>query len=175
MSAELPLDPDLPVQERLAPRSRRRAPGLRRTLRAVRSRADLLAVIALGGALGSAARWGLAELHPRRPGAYPWATFTANLAGSLLLGVLMICVLDLLPPSRYLRPFLGVGVLGGFTTFSTAMLDTRGLLAEGHAALAGVYLFGSLISGLFGVWLGVAGTRWVLRRARRTGQRGDLR
>ena len=57
------------------------------------------------------------------------------------------------------RPFLGVGVLGGYTTLSTYMLDTRSLVVDDHLPLAAVYLFGTLIAGLSAVWVGVAHAR----------------
>ena len=57
-------------------------------------------MIAAGGALGSLARWGLGLALPHRPGTFPWATFAANVSGSLLLGVLMVLAAEVLPPSR---------------------------------------------------------------------------
>jgi CrcB protein len=78
----------------------------------------------------------------------------------------MVLVLDVWPPSRYVRPFLGIGFLGGYTTFSTYMLDTRALLVEGQRITAGIYLFGSLAAGLVGVWMATAGTRLMLQAVR---------
>lgn len=158
---------------RVPPRGRARVEHLAgRVRRVARERWDVLAVIAAGGAVGSLARWGLTLLLPHPAGTFPWPTFTANVAGCLLLGVLMVLVLEVWPPSRYLRPFLGVGVLGGFTTFSTAMLDARALLVDGRTALAGLYVFGSVAAGLFAVVVGIGATRLAVRgRARRTGRR----
>jgi CrcB protein len=136
----------------------------------LRNRWDLLLVIAAGGAIGSLARWQLAQRLPHSADAFPWATFDANIAGCLLLGVLMVVVTDVWPSSRYLRPFLGVGVLGGFTTFSSYLLEARSLLASGHLGTAGTYLFGSLAAGLVAVWAGVRLTRLTIRTAdRRSG------
>jgi CrcB protein len=134
--------------------------------RAVAGRRDVLAVIALGGALGSLARWGLAEALPHPPDAFPWATFTENVSGCFLIGLLMVFVIDVWPPSRYLRPFLGVGILGGYTTFSTYMLDTRALLANREPQLAGLYLFGSLAAGFCAVWLAVLAARTLVNSSR---------
>jgi CrcB protein len=133
----------------------------------MRSRGDILAVIAAGGALGSLARYGLGLLWPHPAGAFPWATFITNVTGCLLLGALMVFLVEALPPSRYLRPFLGVGVLGGFTTFSTYMLDARELLVSNRTALAGEYVFGGLLGGVVAVWAGAGGTRLLIRLARR--------
>jgi CrcB protein len=159
-------------------RGRARISRVRRTTtRVLRSRADILAVIAVGGALGSLARWGIGEALPVRPGRFPWATLIANVSGCLLLGVLMVFVLDVWPPSRYARPFLGVGVLGGYTTFSTAMLDIHAQLVAGHAALAGSYLSASLGVGLVAVWVGMVLARAtvvaVRSRARRRREPDD--
>jgi CrcB protein len=129
------------------------------------SRWDVLLVIAAGGALGSVARWGLGEAFADAVGSFPRATFVENVGGCFLLGVLMVFVVDVWPPSRYVRPFLGVGVLGGFTTFSTYLLDTRSLIDAHHGALASTYLFGTLAVGLLAVWAGIALTRgYVARR-----------
>ncbi len=148
---DLPMDPD--VEDRRLPPSSTGAPTT-----APAPTAALLAAIAAGGALGSLARYALGELLPPTPGGFPWATFSANVSGCLLLGLAIVVITDILKPSRYLRPFLAVGVLGGFTTFSTYTADVRSLLAEGHAPLALVYLFGTLGACLSatvaGIWLG---------------------
>jgi CrcB protein len=78
----------------------------------------------------------------------------------------MVFVTDVWPPSRYVRPFLGVGVLGGYTTFSTYMLDTRTLVADGHVPLAVAYLFGTMAAGLAAVWAGIITSRLAVRRGR---------
>lgn len=135
----------------------------------LRERGDILLVVAAGGALGSLARWALGEAVPHAPGELPWATWLENVSGAFLLGALMVMVLEVWPPHRYLRPFWGVGVLGGFTTFSTYMLDTRTLLAEGRPGAALGYLVGTLVVGLVAVALGVLLARTLLGpgRARR--------
>jgi CrcB protein len=127
---------------------------------------DLLPVIALGGALGSLARWGLAEAFPHAADELAWGTVIANVVGSLLLGLLMAFALDVWSERRYVRPFLGVGVLGGFTTFSTYELDARRLFATGHPGVALAYLGGSLLAGLLAVLLGVVAGRAAIDRRR---------
>lgn len=140
----------------------------------LRQRWDLLLVIAAGGALGSLGRWSLAEAFPHREGQVAWGTVVANVTGALLLGVLMVLALDVWPSRRYVRPFLGVGVLGGYTTFSTYMLDTRDLLASGDAVTAFGYLFGTLLGGLAAVWAGVVLARVLVASAvRRRRHRHD--
>lgn len=138
---------------------------------------DILLVISLGGAIGSVARWAVAEAVPHPDGAFAWSTFIENVSGALLLGALMVFVLDAWPTTRYARPFLGVGVLGGYTTFSTYMLDTRTMLAAGEVVTAFVYLFGTLLAGLLAVWAGIVLARGALalevRRRRGRGDTGD--
>jgi CrcB protein len=68
------------------------------------------------------------------------------------------------------RPFVGVGVLGGFTTFSTYALDSRALVVADRAPLAAVYVFGTLAAGLAAVWLGIAVARLLITRAIRRRQ-----
>jgi CrcB protein len=155
------------------PRGRARARHVTGRLgRVWRDRWDILAVIAVGGALGSLGRWALTLLLPHPAGTFPWATFTANVTGCLLLGVLMVFVLEVWPSSRYVRPLLGVGVLGGYTTFSSYMLDARALLVAGRTTLAGEYVFGSLVAGLLAVWIGATAARLAVRlRLRRAAHR----
>ncbi|MFD4324949.1 fluoride efflux transporter FluC [Nocardioides sp. NPDC058538] len=120
----------------------------------LREHGDLLAPIAAGGALGSLARWGLTTVLPHGGDSWPWATFLTNVSGCLLLGVLMAFVLGPWSHTRYLRPFLGVGVLGGYTTFSTYELETYVL--AGHApGIAMLYLLVSVVSGIAAAWLGL--------------------
>jgi fluoride exporter len=128
--------------------------------------ATLLAVIAAGGALGALARYGLSELLPRAPGTWPLATWLTNISGCLLIGVLMVLVTEVRPNQRYLRPFFGVGVLGGYTTFSTAMVDVRHLVAEGAPALGLLYLFGTVLTAVLACAAGWFATGAVVRAVR---------
>jgi CrcB protein len=123
----------------------------------------VLAVIALGGSLGSLGRYGVSLLLPTRPGDFPWGTFSINVLGCFLIGVLMVLITEAWPAHRLARPFLGVGVLGGFTTFSTYAAETRALLRPGTAGLAFAYLAGTLIAALLAVVLGAWATRLAVR------------
>ncbi len=120
---------------------------------------DIVAVVALGGALGGAAREAVNLALAGH--LFPWATLTVNVIGSLLIGVLMVHVINH-PEHRYLRPFLGVGVLGGFTTFSAYAVETRGLLVDGEIPLALLYIFGSLLLAFLATWTGLRIGRFVI-------------
>ncbi len=158
----MPLDPDVQPQDRLRGWSRTRHHA-QAAWGVLVDRKDILAVISAGGVLGSLARWALSLALMHRPGSFAWSTFAVNMLGSFLLGVLMVLVSDVWSP-RYLRPFLGVGVLGGFTTFSTYMLDVHDQIAAGRLGTAGIYLAASLLGGLLSVWLGLRVTRPVAAR-----------
>lgn len=149
----LPVDPDVEPEDRVrhAPLERRRHP----LVRLLAERRDVLAVIAVGGATGALARWGTSVAWPVAAGAFPWTTLQVNALGAFLIGVLMVLVRTRGRESRLLRPFLGVGVLGGYTTFSTYSLDIHQLLLDHRAGLAGAYLAASVALGLVGAWLGV--------------------
>ena len=127
----------------------------------------VLGVIALGGGLGALARYGLAQLLPTRPGQFPWATFLTNVLGCLLIGVLMVLVTEVWAAHRLVRPFLGVGLLGGFTTFSTYAVELHGLLRPGTVGLAFAYLIGTLLGAMLAVLVGVRVTRAATRAAGR--------
>jgi CrcB protein len=120
---------------------------------------QVLGVIALGGGLGALARYGLTRLLPTRPGRFPWGTFTTNVLGCLLIGVLMVLITEVWSAHRLVRPFLGVGILGGFTTFSTYAVEIGGLLQPGTVGLAFAYLAGTLIGAMLAVIAGVWATR----------------
>jgi CrcB protein len=104
--------------------------------------ARLAGVIAVGGAAGSLFRWAVGREWPVRPGEFPWSTLWINVSGCLAIGVLMALIEEVLAGRVYVRPLLGVGFLGGFTTFSTFAVETRGLLGA-HPALALVYYLGT--------------------------------
>lgn len=122
-----------------------------------RTRAPVVAAVGLGGGLGALARYGISAALPTGPGRFPWGTFAENVLGCLLIGVLMVLITEVWSAHRLLRPFLGVGVLGGFTTFSTCAVEFRKLLQPGSVPLAFGYLAGStvcaLLAALLGIWL----------------------
>src|ERR1700685_2602128 len=91
-----------------------------------------LVAIYLGGMIGALARVGLAQAAPVGTGAWPWATFAANMAGALLLGYFVTRLQERLPPSSYRRPLLGTGFCGALTTFSTLQLELFGMLDTGR-------------------------------------------
>ena len=112
----------------------------------------VLAVISAGGVLGALTRYGLGQAWPHQPGAFPWVTWVINVSGCLLIGVLSVWVARFRPGQRLLRPFLGVGFLGGYTTFSTAMVDVLGTPTVTGLA----YLLTTLAGALLAVWAGSA-------------------
>ena len=129
--------------------------------------ADVAGAVAAGGALGGLARWAVGDAVPAHPETFPWATFAVNVTGCLLLGVTVAILLEAAPPSRYARPFLGVGVLGGFTTFSTYTTEVLALLRNGHAMVAVCYLLATLLSCLVVSWIGLTLVRAGVRRGTR--------
>ncbi|WP_084219454.1 fluoride efflux transporter FluC [Spirillospora albida] len=134
-----------------------------------------LGAIALGGALGALARAGVTAGVPRPPGGFPWAVLGVNTTGCLLIGALMVLVAETPRAPRLARPFLGTGVLGGFTTFSAYAVDIRALLDEGRPAAAFGYAAGTLAAALLAVAAGVRATRRLVRRLVRPAERGSGR
>jgi fluoride exporter len=96
---------------------------------------------------------------PSAPAGFAWTTFWVNVSGCLLIGVLMVLATDVWPASRLLRPFFGTGVLGGYTTFSTYVLDAQRLVAAGAARTALAYLAGTLVAAIAAVYTGSSATR----------------
>jgi CrcB protein len=124
----------------------------------------MVAAVATGGALGTVGRYELALAEPVQSGHFPWATFVANLVGSLVIGVAAVLLLDGRGSTRLPRAFVVVGFCGGLTTFSTWMVESVLLTRDGDAGIAALYLVASLLLGLFAVALGVAATRRIVGR-----------
>lgn len=115
-----------------------------------------LAYVALGGAVGALARYGISGWVYERMGEnFPWGTLIVNLVGCLALG-LVIRWLQVSAVSPEVRPFLTIGVLGAFTTFSTFSYETVALLQEGQWLRAGLYMGGSVVLGLIAMVAGMA-------------------
>lgn len=112
----------------------------------------VLAWVALGGALGASARHGLDLLWPHAASGVSWTTLAINVTGSLLIGVLMELIVHRWPHNPYTRPFLGVGLLGGYTTFSAYSVDVVTALERGFPLTAFAYLALTLIGALTAAW-----------------------
>lgn len=113
-----------------------------------------LLAIYLGGVVGALLRVGLAELAATEPGQWPWATFAANMAGALLLGYFFMLARD--RPAESLRhPFLGTGVCGTLTTFSTMQLELFEMLDGGYLGLAAAYAAATIAAGYLFLRLGI--------------------
>jgi CrcB protein len=118
---------------------------------------------AVGGALGALARWAVSAALPHASGAWPWATLLVNLSGCLVIGALLAVLLARFPGSPWLRPFLAVGVLGGYTTYSTFAVDVVQLTDAGRGALAVAYALASVVGGVLAVVLGLLVGRTAVR------------
>lgn len=107
------------------------------------------AVIAVGGVLGSWMRWRLSVWFPVAPGTFPTTTLAVNLVGSALIGVVLVLFLDRQPPRLLSHSFLGTGILGAFTTFSTFTIESAELLRQSKPLTAFVYVIASVVGGVF--------------------------
>lgn len=115
-----------------------------------------LVLVALGGGLGAASRFGVSLAVPARVDGWPWATFSINVAGSFLIGLLAGWLATKGDDGEPWRLFLGVGVLGGFTTFSAYSLETMRMIERSDWAGAAAYALGSVVAGLVAVGIGMA-------------------
>ena len=111
--------------------------------------ARLLVAVAVGGALGALARWGLTEAFPSSTDAFPWTTFAINVTGSFVLALLP--AFAAVRRNRVLAVGLGPGLLGGYTTLSSYSEQTRALLGHGEVVTAGCYVVGTLAACLVAI------------------------
>jgi CrcB protein len=121
---------------------------------------ELLAVFA-GGAVGALLRALLGASVSVRDGGWPWPTFIANVVGAFALGYFTTRLLERLPPSEFRRPFLGTGICGGLSTFSTMQVETVRLVEAGAWPVAVGYTLASLAAGLVALHLATS----LVRRA----------
>ncbi|MFJ8040333.1 fluoride efflux transporter CrcB [Kitasatospora sp. NPDC096147] len=124
-----------------------------------RGEGPVVLVVALGGVLGALARYGAGLCRPVAAGAFPWGTLGINVTGCAAMGVLMVLVTEVRQRHRLVRPFLGTGVLGGFTTFSAYALDVHRLADGGRLPLAAAYAAATVLGALGAVWAAAGVTR----------------
>ncbi|MEM6973335.1 MAG: fluoride efflux transporter CrcB [Pseudomonadota bacterium] len=115
--------------------------------------------VALGGAVGASARFLAVGAISRALPGFPWGTMMVNVAGSLIMGLLAVVLLEKGQFGRF-APFLLTGVLGGFTTFSAFSLDALFLVERGRMLAAAGYIAGSVAASLAALALGL----WLARR-----------
>lgn len=127
-------------------------------------RPDLVLVgcVAVGGALGGAARYAVAQALPRATAGFPWATLLVNLLGAAVLGFVLVALADRPAPADRWRAFLGTGVCGGFTTFSTLSVEVVLLTRDGAATTALGYVVISAVAGLGMVIAGMWSARQLV-------------
>jgi len=118
--------------------------------------------IAVGGALGSVLRYGLSlAAHGWLGRGFPYGTLAVNVLGCLLMGFLFVLLVERFAENPVLRAGLLIGVLGGFTTFSSFSIETFNLLEQGELAKAAVNVLGSVLFCLGATWLGVILARQI--------------
>ncbi|MGI8761386.1 MAG: fluoride efflux transporter FluC [Jatrophihabitantaceae bacterium] len=119
--------------------------------------------VAAGGVVGAEARYGLGELIPHTARQFPWSTVVINVSGCAVIGILMVVLLELTSSHRLLRPLLGVGVLGGYTTFSSFTVDTERLVREHEPLLAFAYVALTVFACVLAVTAGTIATQAIGR------------
>jgi fluoride exporter len=123
-------------------------------------RRELLAIF-VGGAIGAWARALVDMGLVTHPVGWPWATFLVNVVAAFMLGYFSTRLLERLPASNYQRPFLGTGLCGGLSTFSTVQVEVVRLFEHGAWVVAVSYVLASLVAGFLALHLATA----LVRRA----------
>lgn len=116
--------------------------------------------VAVAGALGALARYGIGGLILTRTGrTFPWETFVVNMSGSFILGFLFTVMAEQLTTASWLRAAVTIGFVGAYTTFSTLEYESYRLLENGALGLAAANILGSVVAGLLAVYLGIVAGR----------------
>lgn len=117
---------------------------------------NMVLTVAAGGAIGSVLRFLAGKASLALLGAsFPYGTLFVNVTGSFMMGALTALFAHIGNPSQELRAFLTIGVLGGFTTFSSFSLDAASLYERGQLSAAFIYIFLSLALSLTGIFAGM--------------------
>lgn len=119
-------------------------------------------VVGVGGLMGALARYGADTIWPWRPPEFPFATWTVNIVGCLAIGLLLVILTEGPMARWWLRPLLAVGVLGGFTTYSSFAVESVRLVDDRAVVMVTTYVVTSLVVGLLAVWLSATMTRRLL-------------
>ena len=123
---------------------------------------DRYLVVLAGAGLGGLARYAAGTwIMAKYGGRIPLGTFVINITGAFLIGVLMTLLTERFQPHPHWRLFLVVGILGGYTTFSSFTYEAYQAVRDGARWLGLLYVTGSVVLGYLGVWLGsvLAGSR----------------
>ena len=122
----------------------------------------ILLAVALGGALGSLLRYVVAGAVQSAtwPG-FPWGIFVVNISGGFVMGIIVELSALKLNLTPEMRAFLTVGILGGYTTFSTFSLDSALLIERGDYSGAGLYIAGSAVLSIMALFAGLWLVRWI--------------
>jgi fluoride exporter len=183
---DLPVDPDIAGSDRASggvadpdEPPRRRAPS-----RWPRLSVGVLLAVFVGGIVGGLARYGIGLAAPAPANEFPWDVFAVNVGGAYALALVLVLVLEVLRPTRYVRPALGTGFMGAFTTFSSLATATDHLLAHARPGLAVGYVVGSVFGGLAAASFGLVTGRAIsanhhrrsdIGRSRGSDPEGDCR
>lgn len=124
-------------------------------------------MVAAGGVVGTLARWGIGKALPAAPADFPWATLLVNVSGAFALGLLGVALIERMAHVGHLRTFLGIGLIGSYTTFSAMALEGVRIIEDGRVMLALTYWVATLVfgqmAGVYGMWI----ARMELPRGRR--------
>jgi fluoride exporter len=120
-----------------------------------------LFLVMSGGAIGAGLRYGLSRAMPYAGDGWPWATFVANMLGGLAMGVLAAWIWRSDNSAEPLWLFAGVGILGGFTTFSAFSLEIVRMIERGQALLAGCYAIASVLLAAGALFTGMIAAKTV--------------
>ena len=115
-----------------------------------------LLAIGIGGGLGSVARFGMSTwIYSILGRNFPYGTFLVNITGCIAIGFLFVVFTDIFSNNTVLRAAVLIGVLGGYTTFSSFSIEAFNLIEQGELFKSLTYMIGSVVVGLFGTWVGV--------------------